>query len=1229
MINPLGTLGVPGGIGGTTLGLGIVISLNDLFTKQARQVENQLRSLDATSSATSARMEANLAGLRGGMAMATAGAAILATLSFPVREAVKFEEAIRRVQVIADDIDPKRLEKLTIDLSMMFPESPLEMAEALKTTVAAGIPDVEKAAMILKATNKLAVATQSDLERSIEGMTSLVNAYQMGMSDVYSPEEALAQYERAGAMIFESMKFGKFSDAAGITDFEAMSKQMGQILPGAGAMNMDLAELLSLWAASTLSGQNARKAATGMRQAFMDVLNRAAKPQTIPQEFINQVLTNTGFDIGGQGAIHRFVTENSFTALLAQMREYAGIRDTAAMRALLKTPRFQEQLKVITDTLPEDMSVEEAMQSSEAARDLMEALKDAGGVDPTKVNQIFKSIWGLTAVLPILTTQWDNFIDTQERMRNLSGEALDKAFKDVMNTVLKQWEMLLSKISTVFLMLGQHLLLPIRNALKVMNALLDTIKALVEAAPGVANLVMSVAASAGIFLSAYGVMIAFANLLRIADIRYKAILTDMKFFARWAKGGIVTTMLDVISIVGLVILASTLLRKAWEANFMGMRDYVMGWWDRIALTFQAVVELFKTLDETGSAFISMDLYNRLKDLGIEGFVGRLFALLYRVREFFKSFIQGFKDFFARLREGILAGVKRIGLDKIAEQLGLIDGFLSRLWVGTRENVEAWRKWGERLGTAAGALTLIAGALFTISSLGRAVGVLWSLLAPIRTLAMFLLTNPVGIALLTVGLALFAFKDQFISVFKGVREYLKKSFPGIVDMIDRIAYIIKWFPTMVRAIGLERSLKEAFKYIFGASLDSVVGLVWEKLKPVWDSIKQFVSGFAEGFMESFIEIVAAIKTAVEQVGAVLGPFLDGILGRYGIELKDVDWREVGHAFGRALPYIVIMTWGLRAGIALGRTILTVFGAIGNAFRFVMNIGKGLVAWFTTGFGARIVSIISSAAQEILPILGRILTSAFGSFFALGALVWLSRDWIIAALKNIVSWVSKTIDNIFGQGTWDRIIYWFENLWLDIKRIWGLFAPYVDRVFSDAFGEANWEAVKTWFATLLEDVKNLNWGGIWDGFKSAFLTVIGFIKDKFLGIWDAMLSVIPEGIRHSMNLYTQGELADAATRQTSPTTIGLPPSATSLTQSFDGSLSSSDRDAVSFNALSKAVLEFQSQQLVDTGNQIGPSQDVPNPNASGGVTIQLDNYMDSRLIGREILNANYRNQMSGGR
>jgi CRP-like cAMP-binding protein len=150
----VGTPGAtPGGMGGNTIGLGIVLKLHDAFSKQAVRADRQMQMLSNRTDKFVQRMDQGLHAMSAGLGTMAVGAGALAVLAFPLRDAINFQESIQQTFSIMDEKTPEmreKLERLAIDLGSTLPGTAEEMSRALKSAITAGITDLDTAGYIVE-----------------------------------------------------------------------------------------------------------------------------------------------------------------------------------------------------------------------------------------------------------------------------------------------------------------------------------------------------------------------------------------------------------------------------------------------------------------------------------------------------------------------------------------------------------------------------------------------------------------------------------------------------------------------------------------------------------------------------------------------------------------------------------------------------------------------------------------------------------------------------------------------------------------------------------------------------------------------------------------------------------------------------------------------------------------------------------------------------------------------
>ena len=1042
-------VGIPGGVGGGVLGLGVVLALHDQFSKQANLAKAQLAGLSAATDKYTMRMNKNLLQLQASLAGLAVGMATMAAFSFPIRSAIRFEEAIQRVRVVAGDTDRHgnplplaRLESMAINLAAIFPQDATEMANALRITIAAGIDDVDKADALLRSTNKLAVATQSNLQQVIQGMTSFVNAYQLGLNDVYSPEIAQTMYDELGSALLETIKHGKFSASGDITDVEQMSKFFGQIAPTASALNIDIPELLALWATATLGGQDARRSATGLRQAFMDLNNRA-RALGDWKDFREFADTRTDYDLSG-GDLTGFVQAFGFMDLLDLVSDYAGFRpeDADKVQRLLESDRMQRNMDVIMNELPEDMSIDEAMKSSEHFQELVEGLRQVGGLDITRINEIFRSIWGLTAVLPLVGVQRDRMRRTDAHIRRAMWEnELQRGFEAIMNTVNKQWELFTSKMETVRILWGRTMLAPIRDFLKFLNLIVDVVINLSQRFEFLAGVIMQIGVGVGMFMSTFFGLLTLSKGINMLNLGFRQWLKQLKWFPRYVRLGLLGMFRDIIAIMAVLITTITILRKAWDEDFMGMSTAFTSFWRRLTVGTNAIIKAFQRFDDTGQAFLTMEEYNELLEVGLHPTViGRTFAFLFRVREALFGIRDGFLEFFQGIR-GFFEGLERTVFRPLWFIFNRIDEFLQTLWAPTRANIEAWRAWGERIGFVLAILTTAIASLLLINNLVRSSLAILHLMPVSMAAVVTALFKPFTLALVAVGGALYGLY-RLIGP-ERLREFWEELIgPGGAQRLDQLRYMFSRLPIVFSEFGwegLSYTLASMFETAFGATVAEFWSNITNRLART-----RFLLGNVDYF-----GLEHALKRSFEVLTGVSWDTVYTYLLTQLRRLRDYVVSVLGEELVEGVTSSLTGAWNAVSaffrGIVDTMAKLGVKDALMSLVNIFINIGTA-IAQFAKGFwesaGPSLTALAYSLGETLVLFVRalEVMTSSDalvewrtlgGHLGHLFGMLAAAVDFVLIPFKALLTLIGRGEDTSFLQTLADG----FSALWEGLSRWFG--------------------------------------------------------------------------------------------------------------------------------------------------------------------------------------------------
>lgn len=171
---------------------------------------------------------------------------ILAVGAAAVKSAAEFEDAMAKVQTIADttSVPMEDLENSILDLSDETGIAASDIAEAVYNAISAG-QDTANAVGFVETATKLAKAGFTDTASSLDVLTSIMNAYGMESDKVTDVSDKLITVQNRGK-----------------TTIAQLSSSMGKIIPTASAFGVDLDNVASAYVVLTKNGISTAESTT-------------------------------------------------------------------------------------------------------------------------------------------------------------------------------------------------------------------------------------------------------------------------------------------------------------------------------------------------------------------------------------------------------------------------------------------------------------------------------------------------------------------------------------------------------------------------------------------------------------------------------------------------------------------------------------------------------------------------------------------------------------------------------------------------------------------------------------------------------------------------------------------------------------------------------------------------------------------------------------------------------
>ena len=194
-----------------------------------------------------------------------------------VTESIEFQRRIAEVQTIAPEIGGSfaSLTSEAAEFAKQF-NIPLSQAtEGLYQTISNQFTGMSERSNVMNAAMKLAKVGVMDFQDAILLITGTLNAY--GMTS--------EQADSVAAKFFTTIRLGRVRG-------KELADTMGQVIPIAGELGINLNEVNSAMVALTIGGQDAHKSATGLRGAMTALLK--------PSEDMKKVIRELGFSSAEQ-----------------------------------------------------------------------------------------------------------------------------------------------------------------------------------------------------------------------------------------------------------------------------------------------------------------------------------------------------------------------------------------------------------------------------------------------------------------------------------------------------------------------------------------------------------------------------------------------------------------------------------------------------------------------------------------------------------------------------------------------------------------------------------------------------------------------------------------------------------------------------------------------------------------------------------------------------------------
>jgi len=766
------------------LGMGIVVTMRDMFSRNAAKIESSMESLDAKVAASSERMTRNLDRIQKGTMMMGAGLALMAAPAALVASTAATQKALGEMASLGTK-DLQTLEDAAESFSNQW-------AGASKAEFIGACYDV-----------KSALANLSDEAVGTFGAMAAITA----KATKATVQEMVGTFTTGYGIFKPIMK--KYSDIDWAKAFSGAMAQTVAVFKTTGPQMAEAIKNVGATAAASNIPLTEQLAILGQLQTTMP----GSEAGTLYKAFIMKA-AEAGKELG-----------------------LPFVDATGRLKGIL--PVLQE----IQNRFPDlsqagaQVIIKKAFGSDEAVKFLLQM---SAGMD--SLGQNIRSI--------------------DDAMKG--GVAVTEEMARAMNVDIgSQFALAKQQVLNLFEIMGRTLLPVVTPVMAGISHVVLWLQRMAKAAPGVTGAVLGLMLALGAVLVVVGAVIAAVGTIGLMAPAVSAGIAAIGPALAGVGAAVATYFWPVTLAVAAAIAAVYLLRQAWNTNFAGIQDTVMGVWNRISLAFQGVRALMASFKD-GTGEMSAELAQKLQAAGLMGFVTTAFQVYTRVRMFVAGFAQALGHAFGGVRAILEPPVRALvdacmtfwrALFSIVEVFGVM---------GTAADASSFQTFGQVLGTVLGVIAQ-AGAFILR-------GLIYPLVLVARVLA------------LVVRAVVWLAKTIVTAFVESARFILKFLLPvRLLVEVFRLAGQVIY--SVWQILTGDVSLTEGLKNIGGAVLRFLATpfrWAWDIVTAIWNGIKalfvgawRLLASMASALTSAFLNL-PLVSTLVNVFGAVRS-FLSGDLG----------------------------------------------------------------------------------------------------------------------------------------------------------------------------------------------------------------------------------------------------------------------------------------------------------------------------------------------------------------
>lgn len=364
------------------------------FKKNLQSAENQFKTFTK-----------NIIKLAGSIVF---GAGITSQMKDAINSFANFEEAMKQVTTLtnASDEELRQIEDTLLEIAKAGDFSATELANAYYQALSA-VGDTTEAMAILQEANKAAIGGNADLFQSVDGLTSMFNAWKLSIDDLAKTND----------LLFTAVRMGK-------TTIDEIAGSIGRVAPLAAQAGVGIDEVLTAVAALTLQGSSTAEAMTQLRGIFSSLIKPSEQSKKMAEELGIQFDVTALKSKGLQGVLNDVAeaTEGNSAKMAMLFGEVEALNGVLALTG----KGAEDFAAVLSDMEVSAGATDEAVAKMETGlKDTMDRLKGLIDVMKIEVARVFAPF--LTNVVEIATGffEWiQNMSDAEKAILGVSSSLI-------------------------------------------------------------------------------------------------------------------------------------------------------------------------------------------------------------------------------------------------------------------------------------------------------------------------------------------------------------------------------------------------------------------------------------------------------------------------------------------------------------------------------------------------------------------------------------------------------------------------------------------------------------------------------------------------------------------------------------------------------------------------------------------------------------------------------------